>query len=123
MITGEEINQCITDNYPELIDKIYPIFTTVVNDLSVVYSITTVSGGYVGQDILQLRIFDSDYDFATEWKRKLINLFSTEKENKAIVLPTVSFTGALSGGGDNFRDDLQIWEITAIFVLKTKERV
>lgn len=122
MITGEEINQCITDNYPELIDKIYPIFTTVVNDLSVVYSITTVSGGYVGQDILQLRIFDSDYDVATEWKRKLINLFSTEKENKAIVLPTVSFTGALSGGGDNFRDDLQIWEITAIFVLKTKER-
>lgn len=123
MITGEEINQCITDNYPELIDKIYPIFTTVVNDLSVVYSITTVSGGYVGQDILQLRIFDSDYDVATEWKRKLINLFSTEKENKAIVLPTVSFTGALSGGGDNFRDDLQLWEITAIFVLKTKERV
>lgn len=123
MITGEEINQCITDNYPELIDKIYPIFTTVVNDLSVVYSITTVSGGYVGQDILQLRIFDSDYDVATEWKRKLINLFSTEKKNKAIVLPTVSFTGALSGGGDNFRDDLQIWEITAIFVLKTKERV
>lgn len=123
MITGEEINQCITDNYPELIDKIYPIFTTVVNDLSVVYSITTVSGGYVGQDILQIRIFDSDYDVATEWKRKLINLFSTEKENKAIVLPTVSFTGALSGGGDNFRDDLQLWEITAIFVLKTKERV
>lgn len=123
MITGEEINQCITDNYPELIDKIYPIFTTVVNDLSVVYSITTVSGGYVGQDILQLRIFDSDYDVATEWKRKLINLFSTEKENKAIVLPTVSFTGALSGGGDNFRDDLQIWEVTAIFVLRTKERV
>lgn len=122
MITGREINQHIADNYPELIDKIYPIFTTVVDDLSVVYSITTVSGGYVAQDILQLRIFDSDYDVATEWKRKLINLFSTEKENKAVVLPTISFTGALSGGGEMFRDDLQIWEITAIFVLKTKER-
>ncbi|MEO5294305.1 hypothetical protein [Enterococcus cecorum] len=123
MITGREINQHIADNYPELIDKIYPIFTTVVDDLSVVYSITTVSGGYVAQDILQLRIFDSDYDVATEWKRKLINLFSTEKENKAVVLPTISFTGALSGGGELFRDDLQLWEITAIFVLKTKERV
>lgn len=123
MITGKEINQHIADNYPELIDKIYPIFTTVVDDLSVVYSITTVSGGYVAQDILQLRIFDSDYDVATEWKRKLINLFSTEKENKAVVLPTISFTGSLSGGGEMFRDDLQIWEITAIFVLKTKERV
>lgn len=123
MITGKEINQCITDNYPELIDKIYPIFTTVVDDLSVVYKVTTASGGYVAQDILQLRIFDSDYDVATEWKRKLINLFSTEKENKAVVLPTISFTGALSGGGEDFRDDLQIWEITAIFVLKTKERV
>ena len=122
MITGKEINQCITDNYPELMGKVYPLFTTVVDDLSVVYKVTTASGGYVAQDILQLRIFDSDYDVATEWKRKLINLFSTEKENKAVVLPTVSFTGALSGGGDNFRDDLQIWEITAIFVLKTKER-
>lgn len=122
MITGREINQHIADNYPELIDKIYPIFTTVVDDLSVVYKVTTASGGYVAQDILQLRIFDSDYDVATEWKRKLINLFSTEKENKAVVLPTVSFTGALSGGGEDFRDDLQIWEITAIFVLKTKER-
>ncbi|MCJ0572339.1 hypothetical protein U1299_05545 [Enterococcus cecorum] len=122
MITGREINQCITDNYPGLIGKVYPLFTTVIDDLSVVYSITTVSGGYVAQDILQLRIFDSDYDVATEWKRKLINLFSTEKENKAVVLPTISFTGALSGGGEMFRDDLQIWEITAIFVLKTKER-
>lgn len=123
MITGREINQCITDNYPELMGKVYPLFTTVVDDLSVVYKVTTASGGYVAQDILQLRIFDSDYDVATEWKRKLINLFSTEKENKAVVLPTISFTGALSGGGEDFRDDLQIWEITAIFVLKTKERV
>lgn len=122
MITGKEINQCITDNYPELMGKVYPLFTTVVDDLSVVYKVTTASGGYVAQDILQLRIFDSDYDVATEWKRKLINLFSTEKENKAVVLPTISFTGALSGGGEDFRDDLQIWEITAIFVLKTKER-
>ena len=123
MITGKEINQCITDNYPELMGKVYPLFTTVVDDLSVVYKVTTASGGYVAQDILQLRIFDSDYDVATEWKRKLINLFSTEKENKAVVLPTISFTGALSGGGEDFRDDLQLWEITAIFVLKTKERV
>ena len=123
MITGKEINQCITDNYPELMGKVYPLFTTVVDDLSVVYKVTTASGGYVAQDILQLRIFDSDYDVATEWKRKLINLFSTEKENKAVVLPTISLTGALSGGGEDFRDDLQIWEITAIFVLKTKERV
>lgn len=122
MITGKEINQCITDNYPELMGKVYPLFTTVVDDLSVVYKVTTASGGYVAQDILQLRIFDSDYDVATEWKRKLINLFSTEKKNKAVVLPTISFTGALSGGGEDFRDDLQIWEITAIFVLKTKER-
>ena len=83
MITGKEINQCITDNYPELMGKVYPLFTTVVDDLSVVYKVTTASGGYVAQDILQLRIFDSDYDVATEWKRKLINLFSTEKENKA----------------------------------------
>lgn len=123
MITGKEINQHIVKSYPELLNKIYPLFTTVVDDLSVVYTVTTSSGGYVAQDILQLRIFDSDYDVATEWKRKLINLFSTEKENQAVVLPTVSFTGALSGGGELFRDDLQLWEITAIFVLKTKERV
>ena len=54
-------------------------------------------------------------------KKKLIDIFSTEKKNTANVLPTVSFTGAVSGGGALYRDDLQMWEVTTFFILKTKE--
>lgn len=122
MLMGYQVKQHIEQNYPELIDKIYPGFTTEIDDISIVYNITNSAGGLVGQDRLEIRIIDADYDVAEEYKQKIINLFSTEKKNQAIVLSTISFTGSLAGGGFLFRDDLQMWELTAIFILNTKER-
>ncbi len=122
MLKGFEVKQWIEGNYPQFVDKVFPAFTTVLDDLSIVYFTNTTSGGYVCQDTLELRVIHSDYDEAEVVKKNLIDIFSTEKKNTANVLPTVSFTGAVSGGGALYRDDLQMWEITTFFILNTKER-
>lgn len=122
MLYEYQVKSWIEQHYPELTDKIYPAFTTVVDDLSVVYFINTSSGGIVGQDTLELRVIHSDYDEAEVVKKKLIDIFSTEKRNVANVMQDVAFTGAVSGGGALFRDDLQMWEIATFFILNTKER-
>ena len=123
MLQGYQVKSWIEENYPELTDKVYPGFTTKVDDLSVVYFINTSVGGYVGQDMLELRVIDKDYDTAEGYKRKLMECFSTEKKNQAIVLPDISFTGGVSGGGFSFRDDIKMWELTTFYILKTKERI
>lgn len=122
MLKGLEVKRWIEENYPQYVGKVFPAFTTILDDLSIVYFINTTSGGYVAQDTLELRVIHSDYDEAEVVKKNLIDIFSTEKKNTANVLQTVSFTGAISGGGTLYRDDLQMWEVTTFFILNTKER-
>lgn len=122
MLQGYQVKQWIEQNYPELTDKVYPSFTTNTDEISVIYFISTSAGGYVGQDTLEIRCIHKDYDTAESYKKKIIDIFSTEKENKAVVLPDISFTGGVSGGGAMFNDAYQTWEATAFFILKTKER-
>ena len=122
MLQGYQVKQLIEQQYPELTDKIYPSFSTTVEDISIIYFISTAAGGYVGQDTLEIRCIHPDYDTAESYKKKIVDIFSTEKENKAVVLPDIAFTGAVSGGGVMFNDAYQTWELTTFFVLKTKER-
>ena len=122
MLQGYQVKQLIERQYPELTDKIYPSFSTTVEDISIIYFISTAAGGYVGQDTLEIRCIHPDYDTAESYKKKMVDIFSTEKENKAVVLPDIAFTGAVSGGGAMFNDAYQTWELTTFFVLKTKER-
>lgn len=122
MLQGYQVKQLIERQYPELTDKIYPSFSTTVEDISIIYFISTASGGYIGQDTLEIRCIHPDYDTAESYKKKIIDIFSTEKENKAVVLPDIAFTGAVSGGGAMFNDTYKTWELTTFFVLKTKER-
>ena len=122
MLQGYQVKQLIAQRYPELTGKIYPSFSTTVEDISIIYFISTASGGYVGQDTLEIRCIHPDYDTAESCKKKMVDIFSTEKENKAVVLPDIAFTGAVSGGGAMYNDAYQTWELTTFFVLKTKER-
>lgn len=122
MLQGYQVKEWVEQNYPELKDKVYPAFSTNVDDISIVYFISSSYGGYVGQDTLEIRCIHKDYDTAESYKKKIIDIFSTEKENKAAVLSDIAFTGALSGGGAMFNDAYQTWELTAFFILKTKER-
>lgn len=119
MIKGSEITKYIEENVPV---TVYPAFTTDTENTSVVYSISTPMGGHVAQDSVELRIISHDYDEAEATKYQLIDLFSTEKTQQAVVLDRVAFTGALSGGGFMYHDDLKMWELTTIFILHIKER-
>lgn len=119
MIKGSEIKQYIEDSVPV---NVYPAFTTDIENTSVVYSISTPQGGHVTSDNVELRVIGKDYDEVEGIKQQLIDLFSTEKTGMAVVLDRVAFTGTLSGGGFIYHDDLEIWDITSIFILKTKER-
>lgn len=119
MIKGSEIKQYIEDSVPV---NVYPAFTTDIENTSVVYSISTPKGGHVTSDNVELRVIGKDYDEVEGIKQQLIDLFSTEKTGIAVVLDRVAFTGTLSGGGFIYHDDLEIWDITSIFILKTKER-
>ncbi|GBD74248.1 hypothetical protein TEHN7126_2209 [Tetragenococcus halophilus subsp. halophilus] len=119
MIKGSEIKKYIKANVPV---NVYPAFTTDVKNTSVVYTISTPQGGHVTSDNVELRVIGKDYDEVEDIKQQLIDLFSTEKNGKAVVLDRVAFTGTLSGGGFIYHDDLEMWDITSIFILKTKER-
>ena len=46
------IKNYIETEFPELSGKLYPVFTTVLDDLSVVYTFTPISGGHVKQSSL-----------------------------------------------------------------------
>lgn len=122
MLQGYQVKQVIEQNYPELKDKVYPLFSTTIDEISIIYFINSSAGGYVGQDTLEIRCIHPDYDIAESYKKKMIDIFSTEKKNKAVVLPDIAFTGGVSGGGAMFNDTYQTWELTAFFILKTKER-
>lgn len=119
MIKGSEIKQYIEDSVPV---NVYPAFTTDIENTSVVYSISTPRGGHVTSDNVELRVIGKDYDEVEGIKQQLIDLFSTEKTGIAVVLDRVAFTGTLSGGGFIYHNDLEMWDITSIFILKTKER-
>ncbi len=120
MIKGKHIKQWIESNIPDLKDRVYPGFTTKIDQTSVVYLISTPAGGEVSQDNLELRVISNDYDEAEEVKQQLIQIFNRET---AAILDEIAFTGELSGGGFLYRDDLQMWELTIIFILHTKERI
>ena len=81
MLKGFEVKQWIEGNYPQFVDKVFPAFTTVLDDLSIVYFTNTTSGGYVGQDTLELRVIYSDYDEAEVVKKNLIDIFQLREPN------------------------------------------
>ena len=74
MLQGYQVKQLIEQQYPELTDKIYPSFSTTVEDISIIYFISTSTGGYVGQDTLEIRCIHPDYDTAESYKKKMIDM-------------------------------------------------
>ena len=79
------IKNYIETEFPELSGKLYPVFTTVLDDLSVVYTFTPISGGHVKQSQLELKIMHRDYDTCKDAEVKLKDLLDMEEDDPYIM--------------------------------------
>ncbi len=52
----------IEKEIPELAGRLYPLHTTDLSKLNVVYTYTPISGGHLSQTQLELKVIDKDYD-------------------------------------------------------------
>lgn len=112
-----DIKNYIENDITELKDRLFPIFTTDTEKPSIVYNFTPISGGHIKQSQLELKIIWPDYDQVKEIETNINKIMDMEEDNPFIAYENTYFRSSLSGGGLLFRDDLQIYEDTLIFII------
>ena len=103
------IKNYIETEIPKLSGKLYPVFTTVLDDLSVVYTFTPISGGHVKQSQLELKIMHRDYDTCKDAEVKLKDLLDMEEDDPYITTGNIRFHSSIAGGGTIFNDGCQMF--------------
>jgi len=98
-------------------DRFFPIFTTDTEKPSIVYTFTPINGGHIKQSQLELKIIWSDYDQVKEIETNINKIMDMEEDKPFIVYGNTYFRSSLSGGGLLFRDDLQMYEDTLMFII------
>ncbi|AUM96149.1 MULTISPECIES: hypothetical protein [Clostridium] len=112
-----DIKNYIENNITELKDRFFPIFTTDTEKPSIVYNFTPISGGHIKQSQLESKIIWSDYDQVKEIEDKINKIMDMEEDKPFIAYGNTYFRSSLGGGGLLFRDDLQMYEDTLIFII------
>ncbi len=113
-----DIEQYIEERIPELKERLFPVLTTDISKLSVVYLFTDISSDHVKESQLTLNVIWSDYDECMEIHRKLKEIFAMESDTPFVKYQDTYFHSELSsGGGALFNDDLQMWEISKYYIL------
>lgn len=102
-------------------DRLFPLFTTEVDKPSLVYSYTPVVNDYVSQTQLEIKIIWNDYDEIKKIENKLKEILALKSDTPFITYKGITFKSSLSGGGLLFRDDLQMYEDSLIFIIKWKK--
>ena len=116
------IKNYIETEIPKLSGKLYPVFTTVLDDLSVVYTFTPISGGHVKQSQLELKIMHRDYDTCKDAEVKLKDLLDMEEDDPYITTGNIRFHSSIAGGGTIFNDGCQMFEDTLYFIIDWRKR-
>ena len=119
------IKNYIEQNIPELKDRLFPVLTTDITSLSIVYSFTPFSGGHVSQSQLELKVIGGDYDRCKEIEGKLTRLLDMEEDTPFVVFGGIRFHSSIAGGGVLFNDGCQMYEDTLYFMIdwrKSDER-
>ena len=57
-----DIKNYIEEFIPELKGRLFPVLTTDISEISVLYSITDVSAGHMNQSQLTLTVVEKGYD-------------------------------------------------------------
>ncbi len=87
--------------FTKLSGKLYPVFTTVLDGLSVVYTFTPISGGHVKQSQLELKIMHRDYDTCKDAEVKLKDLLDMEEDDPYITTGNIRFHSSYSRRRNN----------------------
>lgn len=116
-----DLKKYIENSIPELNGRIYPLFTTNLSGVSLVYFFTPVSGGHLKQSELELRIIGQDYDACEAIRKQLDGCLDMEEDEPYKIYGHTRFHSELSGGGNQFNDEIQIYENTVIYTLKWRQ--
>ena len=116
------IKNYIEEMIPELAGKLYPVFTTDLDDISVVYTATHLSGGHLKQSQIELKIIHAEYDVCKEYEEKIKALLDMEEDQPFVVYGSVRFYSSLAGGGTIFNDGCQMFEDTLYFMIDWRKR-
>lgn len=111
------VKNYIEQNIEELQNKLYPIFTTDLDTLSVAYKFIPVSGGHLKQSQLELKIIDAEYDVCKRMEKKITELLDMEEDVPFVNYAGVRFHSSIAGGGTLFNDGCQRWEDTLYFMI------
>lgn len=112
-----DIKNYIESSIPDLKDRLYPVFTAELKELSVVYGFTTISGGHLKQSQLEVKIIYNDYDSCKEIEEKIKELLDMEDDEPFVRAGQTRFHSQVAGGGCLFNDGVQMFEDTLYFIL------
>ncbi|MDQ0150568.1 hypothetical protein ACFO6R_12720 [Eubacterium multiforme] len=95
--------------------------TTDISKPSLVYSYAPIFKDYVSQTQLQINIIWNDYDEVKVIEKCLEDIFNSNvSDSKFKTYKYITFKATRSGGGTLFREDLQMFENSVIFIIKYK---
>lgn len=112
-----DIKNFIEASIESLQGKLYPVFTTNLKDISVVYRVTPISGGHLKQSQLELKIIHADYDVCVDYERQIVELLDMEEDIPFVITGGIRLHSKLAGGGIIFNDGCQMFEDTLYFLI------
>lgn len=116
------IKNYIEEKIPELSGRLYPVFTTDLDNISVVYIFTPISGGHVKQSQLELKVIHAEYDVCKGYEEKITALMDMEEDQPFVLYRDVRFHSSVAGGGTVFNDGCQMFEDTLYFIIDWRKR-
>ena len=113
----KDIKEFIEREIPELLGKLYPVFTTRLDCLTIAYTFIPLMGGHVKQSQLELKVISEDYDETKEMEGKLNNLLDMEEDESYRKTGNTYFHSELSGGGTLFNPECERFENTLLYII------
>lgn len=113
-----DIIKYIAEKIPELKNRIFPIYTTDLTKISLVYNFTPLSGGHLKESQMEIKIIHKDYNCCKEVEKKLRELLDIEDDEPFVVTGNTVFHSKIAGGGCLFNDGCQRCEDTLYFIIK-----
>lgn len=119
----QDIKNYIEETIPGLKGRLFPVLTTDISEISVLYSITDVSAGHMNQSQLTLTVVWKDYDACVAIHEELKEILAMEEDEPFCLYGDTKFHSELSaGGGALFNDGPQMWEVSKYYILNWRKK-